>query len=125
MIKHGEGDKPFWVTEIGWWGTGSRSTGRVAHTGREILADPIVLREDALRAEWMKEMFPRVLAIPGCQKAFLWVAMDEFGGGYAPDKLFGRSTPGQPASPVSLWGIFAGDRSWRKSAYVMQEMLSQ
>ena len=23
MVEHGEGDKGFWVTETGWWGTGS------------------------------------------------------------------------------------------------------
>lgn len=51
--------------------------------------------------------------------------MDEFDGGYEPDKLFGRSTPDRPASRVSLWGIFAGDGSWRETTYAMHEMLSR
>lgn len=142
MEKHGEASKPFWITEIGWWGTASltgsiyeyykkdpRNYGtdfyefREAYTGKEILTHPVVLREDALRAEWMKDLFPRVLAIPGCEKVFLWVSLDEFEGGYQPDKLYGRTFPARPASQVDLWGIIAGDKTWRRSAYVLQELL--
>jgi hypothetical protein len=34
-----------------------------------------------------------------------------------------RSPPEQPAKQLDLWGIIAGDRSWRKTAYALQEML--
>jgi hypothetical protein len=142
MDRHGEAGRAFWVTEIGWWGTASltgsiyeyykkdpRNYGtdfyefREAYTGREILAHPVVLREDALRAEWMKDLFPRVLSIPGCEKVFLWVSLDEFEGGYQSDRLYGRASPGKPAGQVDLWGIIAGDKTWRKSATTLQELL--
>ena len=49
--------------------------------------------------------------------------MDEFEGGWKPDALYGRPTEDQKVGQVDLWGIIAGDRRWRKSAYVLQEML--
>lgn len=132
MDKHGEGGKPFWVTEIGWWGTGSLSnkyeiyrqdpesgvTFKSLYAGREILEHPVVQREDALRSEWMKDLFHRLPTIPGCERAFLWVSLDEFEGGYKPDKLYGES-----AANSDLWGIIAGDQTWRKSAFTLQEIL--
>jgi hypothetical protein len=136
--KHGEGNKVFWITEIGWRGTqslnsrmakaaeddpGLRGTFKPYYTGREYLEQPVIAREDARRAVWMKDMFPRMLAIPGCDKVFLWVSMDEFEGGWKPDALYGQATEGQKIRQVDLWGIIAGDRTWRKSAYVLQEML--
>lgn len=137
MEKYGEGNKSFWLTEIGWWGTGSlngmanaaegdpelRGTFKPVYTGREYLDHPVVTREDARRAVWMKDMFPRMLAIPGCEKVFLWVSMDEFEGGWKSDALYGRAAEGQKVGQVDLWGIIAGDRKWRKSAYVLQDML--
>jgi hypothetical protein len=139
MEKHGEGNKPFWVTETGWWGTCSltgsmydiykRFPGELAletcpvYSGREILDHPIVLREDANRAEWMKDLFPSLLSIPGCEKVFLWVSLDEFEGGYAPDILYGTQSGEQSCRQVDLLGIIAGDKSWRESAYVLQELL--
>ena len=137
MEKHGEGNKPFWLTEIGWWGTGSlnqlakagegdpelRGKFKPYYTGREYLDHPAIAREDARRAVWMKDMFPRMLAIPGCEKVFLWVSMDEFEGGWKPDALYGEATEGRKVGQVDLWGIIAGDRQWRKSAYVLQDML--
>jgi hypothetical protein len=137
MENHGEGNKPFWLTEIGWWGTVSlngmaqaaendpelRGTIKPFYTGREYLDHPVITREDERRGAWMKDMFPRMLAIPGCEKVFLWVAMDEFEGGWKPEALYGRATSGLNVRQVDLWGIIAGDRRWRKSAYVLQEML--
>jgi hypothetical protein len=142
--KHGEAGKALWVTEIGWWGTASL-TGSIfeyykkdarnwgtkyyefldAYTGKDMLSHQVVIREDALRAEWMKDLFPRVLMIPGCEKVFLWVSLDEFEGGYQPDQLYGRSSATQPAKQVDLWGIIAGDKTWRKSAFALQELLRQ
>jgi hypothetical protein len=139
MVKNGEDAKPFWVTETGWWGTCSitgsmydiykRIPGELsieikpAYSGREILTHPVVYREDAYRAEWMKDLLPRALSIPGCEKVFLWTSMDEFENGYDPEKVYGSSTIGQPANQVDLWGIIAGDKSWRKSAFVLQDIL--
>jgi hypothetical protein len=137
MEKHGEGNKTFWMTEIGWWGTGSlngmdkaaeddpelRGKLKPFYTGREYLDQPVIAREDGRRATWMRDMFPRILAIPGCEKVFLWVSMDEFEGGWKPDALYGHATEDQKVGQVDLWGVIAGDRSWRKSAYVLQEML--
>lgn len=137
MEKHGEGSKNFWMTEIGWWVSGSmramakpaeddpemRGKFKPFYTGREYLDHPVVAREDGRRAVWMKDMFPRILAIPGCEKVFLWVSMDEFEGGWKSDALYGAATEGQKVGQVDLWGVIAGDRGWRKSAYVMQEML--
>jgi len=135
MDAHGEGAKPFWITEIGWWGTGSLDGKnefyrkdpftyqeyRPSYTGREIIDHPVVAREDALRAEWMKDVFPRVLGIPGCEKAFLWVSLDEFEGGFDPAKTYGK----EGERRVDLWGIIAGDRSWRKSAHSFKQILAQ
>jgi hypothetical protein len=135
MEKHGEGKKAFWLTEIGWWGNDSldglakandpefRGTWKPYYTGREYLNHPAIAREDARRAVWMRDMFPRMLAISGCAKAFLWVSMDEFEGGWRPDALYGVATVGQNVQQVDLWGVIAGDGQWRKSAYVLQEML--
>lgn len=139
MEKHGEGKKSFWITEIGWWGTaGLTGVAKAAeenpeyrgkfkvkpfYTGREWLDNPVITREDGLRAVWMKNMFPRMLAIPGCEKVFLWSSMDEFQGGWRPDALYGRPTVGRNIGQADLWGVIAGDGKWRKSAYVLQEML--
>lgn len=137
MQKHNEGNKTFWLTEIGWWGTANlrelakagendpefRGTFKPFYTGREYLHHPVIAREDARRAVWIKDMFPRMLAIPGCEKAFLWVSMDEFEGGWKPDALYGNATVGQNVRQVDLWGVIAGDGQWRKTAYVLQDIL--
>jgi len=81
------------------------------------------MREVNLRAEWMKNLFPRMLSVSGCGKVYLWVSLDEFEGGYVPDKIYGRSTEDKPASQIDLWGIIAGDKTWRKSAFTLQEIL--
>jgi hypothetical protein len=81
----------------------------------------VVVREDALRAEWMKDLFPRILAVPGCEKAFLWVSLDEFEGGFDPDRTYGQEGEGR----ADLWGIFAGDKSWRASAHALKEILEE
>jgi hypothetical protein len=64
-----------------------------------------------------------MLSIPGCEKVFLWVSLDEFEGGYESDQVYGRDVEGQPARQIDLWGIIAGDKTWRKSAHVLREML--
>jgi hypothetical protein len=69
-------------------------------------------------------MYSRLLAMPRCEKVFLWVSMDEFEGGYDPDRVYGRGTDERPASQVDLWGIIAGDKRWRKSASALQELVS-
>ncbi len=136
--KHGEGDKPFWMTEIGWWGTGGITSHvydiykrdprlrsvefQPSYRGEEILTHPVVLREDALRATWLKDMYARLLSLPRCEKVFLWVSLDEFEGGYDPDRIYGRSTDDRPVSQLDLWGIIAGDKTWRKSAFALQEL---
>ncbi|MHC4481733.1 MAG: hypothetical protein ACYS1C_12305, partial [Planctomycetota bacterium] len=94
---------------------------QTSYTGREILNHPVVVREDALRAEWMKDLFPRILAVPGCEKAFLWVSLDEFEGGFDPDRTYGQEGEGR----ADLWGIFAGDKSWRASAHALKEILEE
>jgi hypothetical protein len=138
--KHGEGDKPLWMTEIGWWGTGNitsdwvydtyrrdpmlRSVGfEPRYRGEDLLNHPVVQREDALRAQWLSDMYRRLLAVPGCEKVFLWVSWDEFEGGFDSNRVYGTSAPEAPASQVDLWGIIAGDRSWRKSAHALQELV--
>jgi hypothetical protein len=93
------------------------------YRGEDLISHPVVLREDALRAEWLKDMYRRLLAVPGCDKVFLWVSWDEFEGGYDADRVYGTSAPEAPASQVDLWGIIAGDRSWRKSAHALQELV--
>jgi len=132
MEKHGEGSKPFWVTEIGWWGTGSLlnkhevyrkdpESGeefKPIYRGQDILSDPVEMREDQLRVEWMKDLFPRLASIPGCQRIFLWSSMDEFEGGYHATKDYGLN-----AAQFDLWGVIAGDKTWRKSAYALREIL--
>jgi hypothetical protein len=132
MEKHGESRKPFWVTEIGWWGTGNLvnkyevykldpATGvhfKAAYTGAEILNHPVVLREDALRAKWMEDLFPRLTTIPGFERAFLWVSLDEFEGGFNPATEYGEH-----AVQSDLWGFIAGDKTWRKSAFALQSIL--
>jgi len=137
MDKHGERGRSFWLTEIGFWGTGSlagiaeageadpalKGTFKPFYAGREYLRHPAVTREDAKRARWIADVLPRVLAIPGCERAHLWVSMDEFEGGWKPDALYGRATEGHEVGQVDLWGIIAGDSKWRKSAYALQEML--
>jgi hypothetical protein len=123
MVEHGEGDKGFWV-EIYKKDPVSRDLEiRPSYTGKETLEHPIVAREDAQRAEWMKDVFPRMLSVPGCEKVFLWVSLDEFEGGYEPDQVYGRDVEGQRTRQIDLWGIIAGDKTWRKSAHVLREML--
>jgi hypothetical protein len=141
VAARGEGDRPLWMTEIGWWGTGNITSDWVCdsykrdpmmrsvefqprHRGEDLLNHPVVLREDALRAEWLKDMYRRLLSVPGCEKVFLWVSLDEFEGGYEPDRIYGQSAAGEPASQVDLWGIIAGDKSWRKSANALQELIA-
>lgn len=132
MERHGEGQKLFWVTEIGWWGSGSMGNKfevyrqdpesgiafKPVYMGREILDHPVVLREDALRAKWMEDLVPRLSTIPGCERAFLWVLLDEFEGGFEADKLYGEG-----GAKSDLWGIIAGDKTWRKSAFTLQAIL--
>jgi hypothetical protein len=143
--KHGEDNKPVWITEMGWWGTGSL-TGTIYDTyrydpnfygakdwtqgkiqsnykGKEILTHPIVLREDALRAAWLGNVIPKILSLPMYEKIFLWVSIDEFEGGYDPESVYGRNDAERPAKEVDLWGIIAGDKAWRKSAYALREIL--
>jgi hypothetical protein len=146
MQKHGEGNRSFWVTEIGWPGTSEDFVfehSQINHTpdasyrselGREILASPVMKAEDEKRAFWMEDMFRRLLILPGCEKVFLWVSMDEFMDGYHPDQLYKQggaraeqlyqSLPKDDrAKECDLWGFIAGDGNWRSSAYALQRRL--
>lgn len=132
MVKHDEAQKAFWVTEIGWWGTGSMLNKyeiyrrdpvtnvefKPTYTGKEILENPVARREDTLRATWMKDLFARTSSIQGCERIFLGASMDEFEGGYKPDSEYGEH-----AVQSDLWGFIAGDKSWRKSAFALREAL--
>lgn len=136
--KNGEADKPIWITEMGWWGTGSLADTVYdtykqfpglwtpvlpAYTGQELMEHPILVREDEHRARWMRAVCPALLEIRGCEKIFFWVAMDEFEGGFEMDQLYGRAVEGQNVRNVDLWGIIGGDKKWRKSALALQTML--
>jgi len=72
----------------------------------------------------MKDMYPRMLAVPGCDKVFLWVAMDEFEGGYTPTALRHKSGRCARRSGGHM-GTHRGDRTWRKSAHTLQSLLKQ
>lgn len=137
---NGEADKPIWITEMGWWGTGSLADTVFdtykqfpglwtpvleAYTGRELIEHPILLREDEHRARWMEAVCPELLKIRGCEKIFLWVSMDEFEGGFEPNQLYGRLIPGKDVRPVDLWGIIGGDKKWKETAHALQRMLAK
>jgi hypothetical protein len=138
--EHVEGDRPLLMTEIGLWGTGNITSEWVydaykrdpmlrevefqpRYRGEDLLSHPVVQREDQLRGQWLGDMYRRLLAVPGCEKAFLWVSLDEFEGGYDPDRIYGVNEEGKPASKVDLWGIISGDKTWKKSAFALQELL--
>jgi beta-glucosidase/6-phospho-beta-glucosidase/beta-galactosidase len=158
MIRHGEKDKEFWITETGWFGTEgvvglnyyyrtvpnilalkemlqeydkSHShedlTLKPYYTGEEIMKHSVTIREDSLCAYWMKDLYPRVLSIPGCTKVFHWVVMDEFEGGYKPKAYYGSRVKGDTINVkgVSLWAIIGGDKKWRKSAFFLKEIIKQ
>lgn len=150
---NGEGGKPIWVTETGWFGTSgiahgfygfynvipdlhgmvdSRETVRQSYQGREIVNHPVTLREDEMRAGWIKQLFQALLEIPGCEKVFLWSSMDEFESGFDADAQYGRTmdTHGNPLQSggdgirnIDMWGMISGDGQWRKSAYTLQDIL--
>jgi Glycosyl hydrolase family 1 len=138
--QHGEGDKPVWVTEVGWWGTGNLTADvyeiykcdprdrsiefQPSYRGEEILNHPVVRREDELRAEWLADVYRRLLALPRCEKVFLWTSLDEFDGGYNPERIYGRAIAGKPARQLDLWGIIAGDGQWRKSAFALRDLVA-
>jgi len=59
--------------------------------------------------------------------------MDEFEGGYDPLVTYGKREPGTVPSgtgtgtgsrQVDLWGNFAGDKTWRKSAHAFKRFLA-
>ena len=57
--------------------------------------------------------------------AGVWVSLDEFESGYDPNRIYGMGSDEMPASQVDLWGIIAGDKSWRKSAHALQELIAE
>lgn len=108
---NGEGDKPIWITETGWFGTAGIAHGfygfynvipdlgemvdyreviKPSYLGKEIVNHPVTYREDDLRSEWLKQLFSKLFEIPGCEKVFLWSSMDEFEGGYDANTQYGR-----------------------------------
>lgn len=137
VIAQGLQDKPFWITEIGWWGTRNyqmlKDTGRNEvkrpWTGKEISTSEIHLREDSLRSVWLKDLFPKAVKIDGCGNIFLWCAMDEYEGGFNETTLYHSSmlqmyhTKDEKHPLFSLWGIFSGDKKWKKSAYSLREII--
>lgn len=146
MQRHDEGNRHFWVTETGWSGTSSAfvfDNSPINHTpdasyrselGREVIANAVMHAEDAKRAIWMEDMYRRLLLLPGCEKVFLWASMDEFMDGYQPDQLYKpggeaaeqryqRLPKDDRAKECDLWGLIAGDGSWRKSAFSLQRLL--
>lgn len=135
---NGESETPIWITEMGWWGTGSLTDTVFdtykqfpglwtpvldAYTGRELMEHPILIREDQKRARWMEAVCPELLKIHGCEKIFFWVSMDEFEGGFDPDQLYGRPSADRDVKKVDLWGIIAGDKRWLESAHTLRRML--
>ncbi len=97
------------------------------YTGDEIMKHEVTIREDSLCAYWMKDFYPRVLSVDGCEKVFQWVVMDEFENGYNPDLYYGRSVEGDTTTvkDAALWAIIGGDKKWRKSAYSIKEITSR
>jgi len=128
MIKHGEKDMEFWITETGWFGTSglmlydiyknvpniynldeilqSKNIFQLHkdlamkpwYKGEEIMKHEVIVREDSLCAFWMKDLYPRILSIEGCRKVFQWVVMDEFEGGYKPKDYYGHKIEGDTAT---------------------------
>jgi len=97
------------------------------YTGDEIMKHELTIREDSLCAYWMKDFYPRILSVDGCEKVFQWVVMDEFEGGYNPDLHYGRSVEGDSTmvKDAAIWAIIGGDKKWRKSAYSIKEITSR
>ena len=142
MIKHGEKDKEFWLTETGWYGT-SGIVGSLYHyyrnvppediilkpfyTGEEIMKHPVTIHEDSLCSLWMKDLYPRALSVEGCAKVFQWVVMDEFEDGYKPQAYYGSKIEGDlvMVNHVDIWGLIGGDKKWRKSAYSIKDIINQ
>ncbi len=136
MIKHGLKDKPFWITEIGWWGTGSKQmdgdtakkSGTRAWTAAEIINSKMHPREDSLRAIWLKDLFPKLLKIEGYGNIFLWCAIDEYEGGFDASCSYyqvGEDSKYDKHPLFDLWGIFSGDKQWKKSAYALQQIIKE
>lgn len=142
MIRHGEKDKMFWLTETGWYGT-SGIVGSLYHyyrnvppeditlkpyyTGEEIMKHPVTIHEDLLCSLWMKDLYPRALSVEGCAKVFQWVVIDEFEDGYKPQAYYGRKIEGDTVNVknVDIWGLIGGDKKWRKSAFSLREIINQ
>jgi len=51
------------------------------------------------------------------------LSMDEFDGGYRPDQRYDRRPEDSKVKQFDLWGVIAGDGTWRRSAYALQELL--
>jgi len=68
---------------------------------------------------WLVGPFEK-LGVRWNRLAFLWVSMDEFEGGFDPEQTYGKG-----GKLLDLWGIIAGDKTWRKSAYVFQDILQR
>lgn len=134
MLRHNI-TKPFWITEIGWWGSGCKyidgdstnsDVGYKKFKGEEILKSKLHLHEDSLRAIWLKDLFPKMMKIDGCEKVFLWCAMDEYEGGFnSKTEYYSVSANSkEDKHPLfDLWGIFDGNRKWKKSAYALKDIL--
>lgn len=108
-----------------------------SYTGYEIVNHPITHREDELRSEWINQLFLQLFQIIGCEKVFLWSAMDEFEGGYNAEARYGRIanikgdlfqgelipiTVGTLRG-IDMWGMISGNGQWLKSAHTLQKIL--
>ena len=48
--------------------------------------------------------------------------MDEFEGGYDPDALYGAKQEGNDIRDIDMWGLIAGDKTWRVSAHALKDI---
>ena len=135
LAEHGQLEKGFWITETGWFGTCGpahnfysfyRRYGDIdlpgALTGREIVEHPAVAAEGKKCAAWLLRTYPALLEIEGCRKVFHWTSMDEFQDGYDPDARYGR---GEGVRSMDMWGVIAGDGSWRDPAFAIRTLCTE
>lgn len=126
-------DKKFWVTETGLESTGGAAVNQylmqknniptkqeARFLGKEIVDNAFKNKQDSIRAEWIKDLFPKALAVERCEKIFLWGSLEEYEGGFDKDAYYDRKN-----RQFDLWAIFTGDFKWTKTAVEMKKLLKQ